>query len=465
MNPTSIDTHSTFSESCGAGSLQLNVLNDDGSLGTPRTFDQPFLVVGRSPDADLRLDREQVSSRHCYLQIIGGRLVSIDLDSQGGVFIDGELQRFGWVTPASRLQIGPVAFRLQGQAGDDHGGDGGGLRLHPLSAQYSRKLPSAVLEIDGVVGHTYGWRMSRALALIGRSTACQVRLMNPSISKFHAALVRTPAGLWIVDLLSREGVEVDGTYVRAARLEEGSVCQLGSFTLRLCAGTLAPAPPHRSDRPRSSPTPAIPQIANSAGRSVHLATPTSGETPVPLASAWLASPAGDELAHHPTWNSREPGHDPSQQAMMMLAQMLGTMHRDHMNLVKDELAEIRRLAEEMHALRVEISQGPATALAPVPQEASPAPAPAAGAVLPAPARKSVAADAARNAGKVSPEPARGEVASVPRDPKECLAIASQFLATYERKQEGHWSRILRALTGASRDQEPGRGPLEQAPLG
>ncbi|WP_237722873.1 hypothetical protein, partial [Singulisphaera acidiphila] len=58
-----------------------------------------------------------------------------------------------------------------------------------------------------------------------------------------------------------------------------------------------------------------------------------------------------------------------------------------------------------------------------------------------------------------------EAASVPRDPRECLAIASRFLASYERKQEGHWSRILRVLTGASRNQDPGRGPLEQAPLG
>jgi hypothetical protein len=54
---------------------------------------------------------------------------------------------------------------------------------------------------------------------------------------------------------------------------------------------------------------------------------------------------------------------------------------------------------------------------------------------------------------------------LPRDPKECLAIASEFLASYEQKQEGRWSRILRIVTGISRGPEPGRGPLEQAPLG
>ncbi|WP_193378503.1 FHA domain-containing protein, partial [Singulisphaera acidiphila] len=372
MNPTSNETLSTFSESCGAGALQLNVLAGEGSPGTQRSFDQPFLVVGRSPDADLRIDSDQVSARHCYLQVIGGRLVSIDLDGQGGVLIDGTPQRFGWVTPVTQLQIGPAVFRVQGE------GEGGEPRLHPLSTLYARTLPTTALEIDGVVGQTYGWRMSRALALIGRSTACQVRLMNPSISNFHAALVRTPSGVWIVDLLSREGLEVDGAYVRAARLEEGSACRLGTFTLRFCRGTLAPTPPRRSEVSRllSAPASSAPQAANSAERSVLLAAPTTAETLFSLAATRSSNPAGGESTLRPTWNPLEPALDaPQQSIMMLLAQMLGTMHRDHMDLVKDELVEIRRLAEEMHALRVEIGQRPATEpAAPVPPEVTAAPA-------------------------------------------------------------------------------------------
>jgi pSer/pThr/pTyr-binding forkhead associated (FHA) protein len=469
VNPTSIDTLSMFSKSCGAGSLHLNFLEADGRVGEQRSFDPPFFVVGRSPDADLRLDHDHVSWRHCYLQVIGGRLVAIDLESQSGVLIDGVPQRIGWVTPANRLQIGPVSLRFQGQAGDgdDRGAETGGeSRMHPLSAQYARDLPPAVLEIAGAGGPTYGWRMSRALALIGRSTACQVRLMNPSVSTFHAALVRTPSGVWIVDLLSREGIEVDGANVRAARLEEGRVCRVGSFTLRLCSGTLAPAPPRRPDRSRSLPAPSVPHAGNVSpspeGRSVLLATPAGGASPLPLAPAWSSNSRGDEPDLRPTWNPAAPGAESTQQAMMMLAQMLGTMHRDHMSLVKDELAEIRKLAEEMHALRVEIGQRPAEALAVAPREPSVAPAPLVGMASPDPARPAKAAAVGK------PAPGDDPVEAGPamsRDPKECLAIASQFLAAYERKQEGHWSRILRMVTGMSRGQDPGRGPLEQAPLG
>lgn|GEM_PF-2792010 len=491
MKPTSIDSLSTFSRSCGAGSLHLTLLEGDGRLGMQRPFDLPFLVVGRSPDADLRLDHEQVSWRHCYLQVVGGRLVTIDLDSQGGVVIDGVAQRIGWVAPGKVFQIGPVTLRFEGASGMDlerEGGLGGETLAHPLSAQFARDLPSAALEIEGAGGPTYGWRMSRALALIGRSTACQVRLMNPSVSKFHAALVRTPEGLWIVDLLSREGITVDGVNVRAARLEEGVVCQVGTFTLRLRCGTLAPAPPRSAPRERSLSVASLPLATNRSlkahapapsgpaplanGRSVLLATPAGGAASGSLAPGW--SPTGygqgDESAYQPAWNPADSGHgtlppssagaDPTQQAMMMLAQMLGTMHRDHMTLVKDELAEIRKLAEEMHALRVEIGQkrlgdDAAPASTSTPAAAAPA-APRSPAA--AQAERPVAANAPQTTSSIpvaepAPLPTNSDAAQgeppLVRDPKDCLAIASQFLADYERKQEGHWTRLLRIVSGVA----------------
>jgi len=45
--------------------------------------------------------------------------------------------------------------------------------------------------------------------------------------------------------------------------------------------------------------------------------------------------------------------------------------------------------------------------------------------------------------------------AVRRDPKECLAIASSFLAAYEQQQNGRWSRVLRLLSGLA--QGPGLG--------
>ena len=58
------------------------------------------------------------------------------------------------------------------------------------------------------------WRMNRALAFIGRSPLCRVQLASQTVSKFHASLVQTDKGVWVVDLLGKEGTYVNGVESR-----------------------------------------------------------------------------------------------------------------------------------------------------------------------------------------------------------------------------------------------------------
>lgn len=62
------------------GSSRVVTLPHDGEL-----------VIGRSTDASLRLDDPSVSRRHAKLLIEGGRAFVVDLESQNGTFVDGEL--------------------------------------------------------------------------------------------------------------------------------------------------------------------------------------------------------------------------------------------------------------------------------------------------------------------------------------------------------------------------------------
>lgn len=478
MDPTAIETAAEFSEACGGGgALELEV----GDPGCPTdrlcSLNQPFAVVGRSPDSDVVLDHEHVSWRHCYLQRLGSYLVCIDLNSQNGVALEGVVQRIGWVGPGQSLHVGPVALRFRGPALggglETAGGPGGSTPVPPLSAQYARNLPPAALEIEGGGGNRYGWRMSRALALIGRSPDCQVRLLDDRISKFHAALVRTPSGLWVVDLLSRGGLKVGGARVRAARLEEGGGCRLGPFTLRYYRETRAPAPPRRSRSSQALPAEVRPGTGDLVrpGALPGQSSIPAPAWPVPVGSAGQGTPP-PTLA--PVWERAEAGADPYHHAVMTLAQMLGAMHNDHMSLVRDELTEIRRLAEEMHALRQEIGRRPAEQP------------PAASGALPNPGTVPTDAplyhpgaippgfplDPAMAASSLAPGEAMPPLLDqpvVPRDPKECLEIASHFLASYEQRQSTHWKRILRVLSGLTGTTGIGsgsaRGPLGQAPLG
>ena len=71
------------------------------------------------------------------------------------------------------------------------------------------------------------------LALVGRSSACHVRLVDGAVSAYQAALVRTPEGPWVVDLLGRGGTLVNGVAARFARLRDGDELQFGPYRLRV----------------------------------------------------------------------------------------------------------------------------------------------------------------------------------------------------------------------------------------
>ena len=48
--------------------------------------------------------------------------------------------------------------------------------------------------------------------------------------------------------------------------------------------------------------------------------------------------------------------DQFQQAMAMMVQMFGTMHRDQMEVIRAELDQLRELTEEFHALKSELAE-------------------------------------------------------------------------------------------------------------
>lgn len=77
---------------------------------------------------------------------------------------------------------------------------------------------------------------------IGRSVRAGIRLDDPTISRRHALLIRTPEeGLRILDDRSLNGIFVNGERVEWAALADGDELTLGCFSV-LVIGTGVPAP-------------------------------------------------------------------------------------------------------------------------------------------------------------------------------------------------------------------------------
>lgn len=100
------------------------------------------------------------------------------------------------------------------------------LRLRP-ALRYALRYRGQLFPIHG------------SQATLGRNLDCDVVLSGPLVSRVHARLVLGADGVTVEDLLSRNGVAVDGILIdRPRRIEPGARIRLGDETVELLAERL-----------------------------------------------------------------------------------------------------------------------------------------------------------------------------------------------------------------------------------
>jgi hypothetical protein len=84
--------------------------------------------------------------------------------------------------------------------------------------------------------------VSEGWTRIGRSAAAEIRLDDPTVSRRHAVLVRTPNGeLRVLDDRSLNGVFVNGESVEWSRLVDGDEIGIGRYHLHVIDTVGSPA--------------------------------------------------------------------------------------------------------------------------------------------------------------------------------------------------------------------------------
>ena len=350
---------------------------------TPATYrlDGPFAILGRDPRSDLVLPSAQVSRRHAYIQVVGGGLFCIDLESRTKLLWAGEAEPrvHGWLDPGQGLGIGPFSIRWEGNDSRPRqpSGSHAPLACETLDETHSSLLPRAGLEVPIQVGERESlWRMESQVALIGRSQSCQVVLRGESVSRFHASLIRTSKGVWIVDLLAREGVAVNGVKVRWAWLDEGDEVRIGHFTFILRYDG-PPVQIKRCDVPLEVWSP--PECRQ--GPRV-VAGPGKRQDPRPSFHAWFTGYAGgQQVLSHPVepgdhraggpawepavkvpteqfamWRQQMQMMESFHNDMILMVQMFLAMHREHQVSVRDELDRVQKLTGELAVLQEKLAE-------------------------------------------------------------------------------------------------------------
>jgi pSer/pThr/pTyr-binding forkhead associated (FHA) protein len=400
----------TFLSACGAtGPLRLVVEDRSEGGRVEKTFPGPFAVLGSRAAADLVLDHPDVSKRHAYVQVIAGRLFFTDLESRTGIRCEGEARPSGWLGRGERIEIGPYRIGLAGGDRDPH--EAGLLPADPLRARPAGDdpLPEVALEFPDRPAGAIPWPVRRVLTLVGRSRRCKVQLADAGVSRCHCSLVRTPGGVWVVDLLGRDGTQLNGTSIRCAQLNDGDRLLVGDFTLRVRVA--APAAAREDSRRALVPAAPAPML----GRVV---------AERPSESARLAETVLGPMVQQ-LGLMQQQMFDQFNQTVMTMFQMFASLQRDQMGLVREELDEIRQLTAELQALQAELTNAP-----------------------PAAEARDLGDRAGASSAAASPPPA----APADRPPPPAIggeihALLSRRIADLERERQGHWQRIVHMVLG------------------
>jgi pSer/pThr/pTyr-binding forkhead associated (FHA) protein len=465
-----------FLQSCGdAGPLELDLTPPGQAEPRRFVFEQPYALIGRNPGNDLALDDDRVSKRHVYLQRIGGRVFCLDLDSRAGILWDGSRCPSGWLEPRNLLQVGRHTLRLgpafrTAELSEANGDDG----VSPLQVRsaWPTGLPPVCLEFSNGVSKLPSYRLPRLLTLVGRAPSCKLQLSHASVSRIHCSLLRTPLGVWVIDLVGRGGTWVNGENVRWARLVDGDRLEVGRFEMRFRYDTMKPASPIETPL-------VLPRVGRTRTQAVTLRTPEAAPTrpkltllslsgpdldpaddpSEPEAFAAAPGPASETSLLLPVMNQlnlmQHQMFDQFHQSMLMMVQMFSQLHTDQMRLIRDELDQLHRLTSELRQLQAELARYPKPAgetPAP-PAPAAPGPVAAPPVTQPAAERPETEAARAPSDTPARSKPAASEAPPVPPPGPEALPLPpeamanphlwlSQRIAAMHEERQSRWQKIM-----------------------
>ncbi len=319
--------------------------------GSVRVVPHPFAVIGRDPRCEIAFDDDAISRRHALLLVLEGRLFGIDLGSREGTLWADTARAYGWLEGDAPLTLGP--YQVQALHPRPVGA---AATFNPMASwpRGPKNGAELILEVVNLPSRKSRWRIKSVVTLIGRSPDCKMRLMDPSVSSVHCCLICTPMGLWVIDLLGREGIEVNERPVRFARLADSDDLRVGRFLFRVRGEVSLPKSFENRSLPGTSLTASslhwqdgtgsesnagagslLPALNTQAGQSFPLSTTRTESTEsvlVPVVNALRMLQKHDQDQHHQT---------------MMMLQTIFALHGEQISSVRSQLDSVLQLLQEV----------------------------------------------------------------------------------------------------------------------
>ena len=207
----------------------LIIEDKDGAIADEYSFEEGEFIVGRSHSSDIILPSDNVSRRHARLYTQDGKCFIEDLNSSNGVFVNGKrIHRVFEIVRSAQIKVGDYYLHVEGTG---YASAEAEPARHVEVQQGKQAAADMGASIQGeggdaIYGRLIGTNLStqgrpfdimKPVNLVGRGKDCAVTIVDPSVSRIHAKVLKAPDGsLRVEDLKSS-----NGTYVNNERVDNG----------------------------------------------------------------------------------------------------------------------------------------------------------------------------------------------------------------------------------------------------
>ncbi|WP_460834307.1 FHA domain-containing protein [Lysobacter humi (ex Lee et al. 2017)] len=211
----------------------------------PQVVLQPGVnSVGSAPDANIVLDRPGVQPRHAQLHVTPGG-VMLDVPADAAVYVNGaQVNGLIALRDGDRVAFDRFEARLaamENVAAARAGGRGGvaaSANDDMFATTVRPALPKFMLR--AVSGPLFGRSFALPTAMtVGRAPESSLHLDENGISRNHARLIPTDAGVQVEDLGSTNGTFLNGKRVLRAEAKAGDEIGFDTLRFRIVATALS----------------------------------------------------------------------------------------------------------------------------------------------------------------------------------------------------------------------------------
>lgn len=202
--------------------------------------DAAEIRLGRRADLELPLPFSTLSSVHARVGRDGDAFWIQDAGSTNGTRVGGTRLAAGErrpLAPGAELHLAQVRLVFEGatpSAADREPTEGTGTIARRLVADLVAESAPTLTITAGAPSRRLALAEEGRLYVVGRADTCALPLDVEHVSREHAAFLRTPAGVLLRDLGSKNGVLANATRVTSDHvLSDGDEIQIGPVTLTL----------------------------------------------------------------------------------------------------------------------------------------------------------------------------------------------------------------------------------------